>query len=131
MNQPILHWKIIMSFCVVLLFFNLPTTKAQESIYVTNSLQILAAQLDVKAYPNGTFDSEKAFLTLNAEMDKMSDRYSRGLEYQYYWMVAVDVKRNQLPLEESLLRNLNRVGDEFGVPNSTLQKLYRKTIQKM
>jgi hypothetical protein len=61
-------------------------------------------------------------------MEKMTNDYSRGLKYRYYWLVAVDVKRNQLPLEESLLRNLNKVGKEYGVPNSTLQKLYRKTV---
>ena len=121
-------WKSIAVLCIGLFFFNITNVAAQESFNASNSCHILATQLDVKAYPNGTYDSEQAFLSLTEEMDKMNNDYSRGLQYRYYKMVAVDVKRNQLPLEESLLRNLNKVGKEFGVPNSTLQKLYRKTI---
>jgi len=118
----------MMILCIGLFFFNLSNMTAQESFAASNSSHILANQLDVKAYPNGTYDSEQAFLSLIEEMEKMNKDYSRGLQYRYYKLVAVDVKRNGLPLEESLLRNLNKVGKEFGVPNSTLQKLYRKTI---
>lgn len=108
--------------------FSFPAAQAQQSLNASNSIQILADQLNVKAYPNGTFNSESAFLKLNEEMDKMSNDFSRGLKYRYYWLVAVDVKRSGFPLEESLLKNINKVGKEFGVPNSTLQKLYQKTI---
>ncbi len=117
-----------MILCIGLFLINISNTTAQESFNASNSSHILATQFNVKAYPNGTYDSEQAFLSLTEEMDKMNNDYSRGLQYRYYWLVAVDVKRNQLPLEESLLRNLNKVGREYGVPNSTLQKLYRKTI---
>lgn len=121
-------WKSMLILCIGLFFFKVSDVTAQESFNATNSCHILANQLNVKAYPNGTYDSEQAFLSLIEEMDKMNNDYSRGLQYRYYWLVAVDVKRSGLPLEESLLRNLNKVGKEFGVPNSTLQKLYRKTI---
>jgi hypothetical protein len=110
------------------LLFCFTQTQAQESLNASNSIHILANQLDVKAYPNGTFDNDVAFLALVKEMDKMNNDFSRGLQYRYYWLVSVDIKRNGLPLEESLLKNLNKAGNEFGVPNSTLQKLYKKTI---
>lgn len=103
-------------------------TQAQESLNASNSIHILANQLDVQAYPNGTFDNDVAFLALVNEMDKMNNDFSRGLQYRYYWLVSVDIKRNGFPLEESLLKNLNKAGNEFGVPNSTLKKLYKKTI---
>lgn len=123
--------KIVKVLFVVLLFLGTHNLHAQESLNVSNTSHILATQLDVKAYPNGSFDADQAFLKLNMEMDKMNNDYSRGLQYRYYWLVAVDVKRSGLPLEESLLKNLNKVGREFGVPNSTLQKLYQKTILMM
>ena len=110
------------------LIFNFTQTQAQESLNASNSVHILANQLNVKAYPNGTFDKNVAFLALANEMDKMNNDFSRGLQYRYYWLVSVDIKRNGFPLEESLLKNLNKAGNEFGVPNSTLKKLYAKTI---
>ncbi|MFK8005313.1 MAG: hypothetical protein AB8H03_03040 [Saprospiraceae bacterium] len=117
----------LMIFCGALIFSFTPT-QAQESLNASNSIHILANQLDVQAYPNGTFDADKVFLALVTEMDKMNNDFSRGLQYRYYWLVSVDIKRNGLPLEESLLKNLNKAGNEFGVPNSTLKKLYSKTI---
>jgi len=114
-------------FCTVLVF-SFTQTQAQESLNTSNSIHILANQLDVTAYPNGTFDTDIAFLTLIEEMDKMNNDFSRGLQYRYYWLVSVDIKRNGFPLEESLLKNLNKAGNEFGVSNSTLKKLYAKTI---
>ena len=75
-----------------------------------------------------TFDTDIAFLALINEMDKMNNDFSRGLQYRYYWLVSVDIKRNGLPLEESLLKNLNKAGIEFGVSSSSLKKLYSKTI---
>jgi len=112
----------------IALLFCFTQTQAQESLNASNSIYILANQLDVKAYQNGTFDTDIAFLALINEMDKMNNDFSRGLQYRYYWLVSVDIKRNGLPLEESLLKNLNKAGNEFGVPNSTLKKLYKKTI---
>ena len=112
----------------VVLVFSFTPTQAQESLNASNSIHILANQLDVEAYPNGTFDTDVAFSVLIAEMDKMNNDFSRGLQYRYYWLVSVDIKRNGFPLEESLLKNLNKAGNEFGVPNSTLKKLYAKTI---
>lgn len=117
----------MITFCIVLIFSFTPT-QAQESLTASNSIYILANQLDVKAYPNGTFNAEDAFIALITEMDKMNNDFSRGLQYRYYWLVSVDIKRNGLPLEESLLKNLNKAGNEFGVSNSTLKKLYAKTI---
>lgn len=117
----------LMIFCGALIF-SFTQTHAQESMNASNSIHILANQLDVQAYPNGTFDADKVFLALITEMDKMNNDFSRGLQYRYYWLVSVDIKRNGLPLEESLLKNLNKAGNEFGVPNSTLKKLYAKTI---
>ncbi len=110
------------------LIFSFTQTQAQESLNASNSIYILANQLDVEAYPNGTFDEDAAFSALIEEMDKMNNDFSRGLQYRYYWLVSVDIKRNGFPLEESLLKNLNKAGNEFGVPNSTLKKLYAKTI---
>ena len=117
----------LMIFCGALVF-SFTQTQAQESMNASNSIHILANQLDVKAYPNGTFDSDQVFLSLISEMDKMNNDFSRGLQYRYYWLVSVDLKRNGFPLEESLLKNLNKAGNEFGVSNSTLKKLYSKTI---
>lgn len=117
----------MITICIVLIFSFTPT-QAQESLTASNSIYILANQLDVKAYPNGTFNAEDAFIALITEMDKMNNDFSRGLQYRYYWLVSVDIKRNGLPLEESLLKNLNKAGNEFGVSNSTLKKLYAKTI---
>lgn len=112
----------------IALLFSFTQTQAQESLNASNSIHILANQLDVKAYPNGTFNSDVAFLSLVHEMDKMNNDFSRGLQYRYYWLVSVDIKRNGFPLEESLLKNLNKAGNEFGVSDSTLKKLYAKTI---
>lgn len=112
----------------IALLFSFTQTQAQEALNASNSIHILANQLDVTAYPNGTFDSDVAFMALITEMDKMNNDFSRGLQYRYYWLVSVDIKRNGFPLEESLLKNLNKAGNEFGVPNSTLKKLYAKTI---
>lgn len=112
----------------IALMFCFTQTQAQESLNASNSIYILANQLDVKAYPDGTFDADVVFSTLSGEMDKMNNDFSRGLQYRYYWLVSVDIKRNGFPLEESLLKNLNKAGNEFGVPNSTLKKLYAKTI---
>lgn len=112
----------------IVLVFSFLETQAQESFNASNSIHILANQLDVKVYPNGTFDADAAFLALLNEMDKMNNDFSRGLQYRYYWLVSVDIKRNGFPLEESLLKNLNKAGNEFGVSNSTLKKLYAKTI---
>ena len=112
----------------VAITFGLTQTQAQESFNASNSIYILANQLDVKAYPNGTFDEDIVFIALLNEMDKMNNDFSRGLQYRYYWLISVDIKRNGFPLEESLLKNLNKAGNEFGVPNSTLKKLYAKTI---
>lgn len=117
----------LMFFCGSLIF-SFTHTQAQESLNASNSIHILANKLDVRAYPNGTFDADKVFLTLVNEMDKMNNDFSRGLQYRYYWLVSVDIKRNGLPLEESLLKNLNKAGNEFGVSNSSLKKLYAKTI---
>ncbi|MFK7775146.1 MAG: hypothetical protein AB8F94_23600 [Saprospiraceae bacterium] len=117
----------LMVFCGAL-FFSFTQVQAQESLNASNSIHILANQLDVQAYPNGTFDQDEVFLALVNEMDKMNNDFSRGLQYRYYWLVSVDIKRNGFPLEESLLKNLNKAGNEFGVPNSTLKKLYSKTI---
>ncbi len=117
----------LMIFCGALIF-SFTQAQAQESMNASNSIHILANQLDVQAYPNGTFDADKVFLALITEMDKMNNDFSRGLQYRYYWLVSVDIKRNGFPLEESLLKNLNKAGNEFGVPNSTLKKLYSKTI---
>lgn len=110
------------------LIFSFTQIQAQESLNASNSIQILANQLEVKAYPNGTFDTDVVFLALANEMDKMDNDFSRGLQYRYYWLVSVDIKRNGFPLEESLLKNLNKAGNDFGVPNYTLKKLYKKTI---
>ena len=117
----------LMVFCVALIF-SFTQAQAQESLNASNSIHILANQLDVQSYPNGTFDADKVFLALVNEMDKMNNDFSRGLQYRYYWLVSVDIKRNGFPLEESLLKNLNKAGNEFGVSNSTLKKLYSKTI---
>lgn len=116
--------------CVFFLFFGLTNSSAQQSFDNphTSPTEILAAQFNIKNYPNGTFDQENAFLKLNEEMDKLNGEFSRGLKYKYYWLVAVDLKRNKLPLEYSLLKNLNRVGQEFQVSDNTLKKLYNKTI---
>jgi hypothetical protein len=114
-------------FCAVFLL-SFIQVHAQESLNGSNSIHILANQLDVHAYPNGTFDSDQVFLALISEMDKMNNDFSRGLQYRYYWLVSVDIKRNGLPLEESLFKNLNKAGIEFGVSSSSLKKLYSKTI---
>jgi len=116
-----------MIFCGALIF-SFTSAQAQESMNASNSIHILANQLDVQAYPNGTFDADKVFLALVNEMDKMNNDFSRGLQYRYYWLISVDIKRNGFPLEESLLKNLNKAGNEFGVSDATLKKLYAKTI---
>ena len=121
-------WKIAMIFFFAIFCFGLPNLNAQQTLNISSTSQIFAEKLDVKAYPNGTFDADKAFLTFATEMDKMNNDFSRSLKYRYYWLISVDMKRNGYPLEESLLKNLNKVGREYGVPNSTLQKLYQKTI---
>jgi hypothetical protein len=117
----------LMIFCGALIF-SFTQVQAQESMNTSTSIHILANQLDVQAYPNGTFDPNEVFLALIIEMDKMNNDFSRGLQYRYYWLVSVDIKRNGFPLEESLLKNLNKAGNEFGVSSSTLKKLYAKTI---
>jgi len=117
----------LMIFCGALIF-SFTSAQAQESMNASNSIHILANQLDVQAYPNGTFDADKVFLALVNEMDKMNNDFSRGLQYRYYWLISVDIKRNGFPLEESLLKNLNKAGNEFGVSDATLKKLYAKTI---
>ena len=117
----------LMIFCFFLCI-GFPQAQAQESLNASNSIHILANQLDVQAYPIGTFDADAAFLKLVKEMDGMNNDFSRGLKYRYYWLISVDIKRNGFPLEESLLKNLNKAGNEFGVSNSTLKKLYAKTI---
>ena len=128
--RPILKLVIC---CVFFLIFGSNNASSQQSFNNphTNPTEILAAQFKIKNYPNGTFDKENAFLKLNEEMDKLSGEYSRGLKYKYYWLVAVDLKRNKLPLEYSLLKNLNRVGQEFQVTDSTLKKLYDKTVSML
>ena len=45
-------------FCGALIF-SFTQTQAQESLNASNSIHILANQLDVQAYPNGTFDADK------------------------------------------------------------------------
>lgn len=128
-QRPVLKLVIC---CVFFLIFGSNNAFSQQTFTPhENPIEILAAQFNIKNYPNGTFDKENAFLRLNEEMDKLNGEYSRGLKYKYYWLVAVDLKRNKLPLEYSLLKNLNRVGQEFQVSDSTLKKLYDRTVSML
>lgn len=121
--------RLVKLLSIVLIFFASPQLMAQDSFNANNSNYIIANKFEVQAYSVGTFNADKAFLKLYNEMNQMSQDYSRGLKYRYYWLVSVDLKRKGLALEESLLKNLNRVGREYKVSNSQLQRLYRKTIE--
>jgi hypothetical protein len=52
-------------------------------------------------------------------------------EYRYYWLVAVDAKRNNIALEDALLINLAKVDQEFATTNSALQALYNNTVNML
>ncbi|MEM6966472.1 MAG: hypothetical protein AAF573_17035 [Bacteroidota bacterium] len=114
---------------IVLIFFASPQLGAQDAFIANNSNYIIANKFEVVAYSVGTFDEEQAFLKLYNGMNQMSQDYSRGMKYRYYWLISVDLKRKGLALEESLLKNLNRVGKEYGVSKSQLQRLYRNTVE--
>merc|ERR1712086_1036478 len=82
------------------------------------------------AYAYGTFDLDNSFVTLNTELDNMKSSYDTK-EYRYYWLVAVDAKRNNIALEDALLINLVKVDQEFGTTNSAIQELYNNTVNML
>jgi len=95
-----------------------------------NASHVIASDYDVTAYAYGTFDVDNSFVTLNAELDDMKSSYDTK-EYRYYWLVAVDSKRYNIPLEDALLTNLVKVSQEFGSTNSAIQELYNNTVNML
>lgn len=87
--------------------------------------------LNLTTYPVGTFDEEASFLTLNTEMDNMQKGQTVTAEYRYYWLVAVDIKRNDIPVEEALINNLSNIQQEFDSNPASLEALYQDTVDKL
>jgi hypothetical protein len=95
-----------------------------------NANHTIATDYNVSALAYGTLDLDNSFLTLNAELDNMKSSYDTK-EYRYYWLVAVDAKRNNIALEDALLINLAKVDQEFATTNSALQALYNNTVNML
>ena len=98
---------------------------------VDMNAQADAAVSAYTTYPVGTFETEAAFSVLNAEMNAMPKGQTQTIEYRYYWLVAVDIKRNNVSVEEALLSNLTQVSEEFDADGTVLETLYQETVDML
>lgn len=98
---------------------------------VDMNAQADANALGFSSIPVGTFETEASFQILNTEMDNMPKGQTVTAEYRYYWLVAVDIKRNNIPVEESLINQLGAISEEFSYSTSDLETLYQNTVDKL
>jgi len=83
------------------------------------------------SYPAGTFEEEASLLTLQAELDGMPKGQTITAEQQYYFLITIDIKRDNISVEESLMNNLSTISTEFNYSISELETLYQNTVDKL
>lgn len=118
-------WLAVFTFFLVAASLEVSAQATEDN--APNASNAIAQDYGVSAYAYGTFDADNAFLTLNDEMNSMKSS-GETKEYKYYWLVAVDAKRFEVPVEDALLQNLAKIQQEFGTNVTALQALYNNTV---
>ncbi|MEM6964336.1 MAG: hypothetical protein AAF573_06195 [Bacteroidota bacterium] len=119
-------WLAVFTF--VLVAMSLGVNAQTTDSNAPNASHAIATQYGVTAYEYGTFDTDNAFIVLNDELNDMRSAGTPASEYRYYWYVAVDVKRFSVPVEDALLKNLERVQQEYGTSSQSLKNMYNEVV---
>ena len=98
--------KMVFALCFAFFFVGMGEMTAQtnaSSLSQANPHEKIAERMDVEILQTGSVDYGYAATVLNNQLETAPKNEATSIEYRYYWLVAVDLNRFNVPLELSLI----------------------------